>query len=354
MLKNLDCKKFNRVLHRKIEGKEKIVEAQWELTFRCNLNCRHCYLARDSDKKELSTKEIFGILDQLRKQGCFWLCLTGGEPLIRKDFLDIYAYAKDKGFLINLFTNGTLLTKEIADYLKKYPPYTIEITLNAITKKTYEAITQVPDSFDKVMQGIKFIKQRNLPLTLKCNGMNINKNEILKIKEFTENLLGKGKFRFDPVIMPKMDGSREPCNLRLTPDEIREIEYLDSDMQEQCKKNIKFPENEKDWYEQLLNTNHLYPCAFGRTTCHIDAYGYLKICQVSKEPCYDLRRFRLKEAFDTLLNQLKDIKWATDSKCRRCKIFYLCRQCPARALLENNDAEKPVEYFCEIAQRIRR
>ena len=88
-------------------------DAQIELTYRCNLNCVHCYCVEEDKGKELGTKEVKIILDDLKKEGCLWLALSGGEPLMRKDFLEIYAYAQKKGFLITLFTNGQLFNKKI-------------------------------------------------------------------------------------------------------------------------------------------------------------------------------------------------------------------------------------------------
>ncbi|GAI49460.1 unnamed protein product, partial [marine sediment metagenome] len=72
---------------------------------------------QDAIEKELTCKEIFSIFDQIAEAGCLWLLLTGGDPLLRQDFLEIYTYAKKKGFLISLFTNGTLITPRIADHL---------------------------------------------------------------------------------------------------------------------------------------------------------------------------------------------------------------------------------------------
>ena len=188
----------------------KPVQGQWELTYRCNLNCIHCCVVEDETRKELAFSEITGIIDEIYREGCLWLCFTGGEPFMRDDFIDIYAYAKDKGFLITIFTNGTLITAEIAGYLSRFPPFSMEITLNGITREIYERVTRVPGSFNLAMDGIRSVTEKGIPLVLKSNGMTVNHCEILEIKKYTESLLGKGRYRFDPVIMPKINGSREP------------------------------------------------------------------------------------------------------------------------------------------------
>src|SRR5437879_1787346 len=153
---------------------------QWEITCRCNLRCVMCYTdcfnRPDKIREELSTDEILRIMDEIHEAGCLDLCLTGGEPLARKDFLDIYAYAKQKGFLVTVFTNGTLLTKTIADYWVCFPPSMIEISFHGLIQQSFERITQGPWSYERCLAGIRLILERNLPLTLKTTGMTLNRD----------------------------------------------------------------------------------------------------------------------------------------------------------------------------------
>ena len=117
---------FSERLHRHLEGQRIPISGSLEVTMRCNLRCQHCYIPieqRASHKdQELSQEEIERILDQISDAGCLWLLLTGGEPLLRRDFLDIYIYAKRKGLILTLFTNGTLITPRIADYPGRMAP----------------------------------------------------------------------------------------------------------------------------------------------------------------------------------------------------------------------------------------
>ena len=125
---------FSLGVHQRTSGKRVPMEVSIEVTRRCPLECRHCYnnlpmsdkVARQS---ELSLEEYRRLLDELAAEGCLWILFTGGEIFARADFLDIYAYAKSKGFLITLFTNGTMVTERVADFLVEYPPFAVEITL---------------------------------------------------------------------------------------------------------------------------------------------------------------------------------------------------------------------------------
>src|SRR6185503_239215 len=103
---------------------------------------------------ELTLDEHRRILDQMAAAGCLWLLYTGGEILARRDFLDIYTHAKRNGFLITLFTNGTMITEKVADYLAEWRPFSVEITVYGRTRATYERLTGVPGSYDKCMRGI--------------------------------------------------------------------------------------------------------------------------------------------------------------------------------------------------------
>jgi len=143
---------FGERLYNNAVAKRIPITGSFELTFRCNLSCAHCYCNlppndQDTIEKELSTEEVFNILDQIAEAGCLWLLITGGEPLLRPDFFEVYTYAKKKGFIITLFTNGTLITPEIADYLVQWPPFKVEITLYGVTSETHESVTGIPGSF---------------------------------------------------------------------------------------------------------------------------------------------------------------------------------------------------------------
>lgn len=331
-------------LSRKMFSRIAPISGQIDITHRCNLSCRHCYIV-PNDKRELSFEEVVPIIDKIYNAGVLALCFSGGEPLLREDFLDIYAYARKKGFLVTIFTNGTLMTSRMIDYFTKMPPYSIEITLNGISKKGYEKITSVPGSFEKVMQTIHWIKERNLPLVLKCNGMTTNRDEILKIKNFTETLLGKNHFRCDFMLYPGKDGSKKPCHLRLTAEEIFKIVYADRDMRLFAQKEFCYQQE----YAQI-EKNNLFPCTL--TSFYIDPYGKMRLCPFLEQMRVDLKKKGFLQGFRALYAALSALEYSPDSKCRSCKIRYLCRQCPGRALIENGDIQTPIEYFCKFTHKL--
>lgn len=334
---------FDRSFQDKMQKSGKPFMCQWEITFHCNLRCVHCYVVKDLIRDELIFPEITHILDQIHQEGCLWLCLTGGEPLLREDFSDIYTYAIKRGFLVTLFTNGTLITPEIADYLQEYPPFMVDITLNGITAETYEKISRIPGSFQACLKGISLLLERDVPLTLKSVGMSLNRDEILKIKEYAEGL-EKVKYRYDSIIVPRLDGSKQPCRLRLSSEEIMEIEYSDNNMRQEWKEYFQF---DHKGYEP----DTLFRCEGGINSFSISPYGELQLCQLLRRPSFNLRRGSFRQGFYNLLPKIRSSKYQTNSKCKDCQIRYLCHQCPGRAALENGHPEIAVDYFCELSHR---
>lgn len=342
----ISLSEFSNRLIDKIANQRIPVDGSIEITARCNLKCVHCYinlpaLDIEAKNKELSYKEICNILDQIVDEGCLWLLITGGEPLLRHDFLDIYTYAKKKGLLITLFTNGTLLTPYIADYLSDLPPHSIEITLYGLTQETYENVTGINGSHKRCMYGIDLLLERKLPLKLKTMVMTINKHEIWDIKKFAGDL--GIDFRFDPVLNLRIDGDRKPANFRILPDEIVALDLVDEKRMEKWQK----------FCEKFLgisfNSDYLYQCGAGLQTFHIDSYGQLSVCMMSRVPSYDLLRGSFKEAWYSFIPDVLSKKWSQDTPCRSCNLIALCGQCAGLAQIEHGDPERPVDYLCRIA-----
>jgi MoaA/NifB/PqqE/SkfB family radical SAM enzyme len=331
---------FSLGLYEKHGQKRIPLRGTFEPTFRCNLKCCHCYCPKKCDKsKELTLKEISRIFDEIAKEGCTWLVLTGGEPLLREDFLDIYTYAKKQGFLITLFTNGTLINSEIADYFKKYPPFSIEISLYGITEQTYENVTQVKGSFKQCLKGIDLVLERKLPLTLKTMLLTLNKHELWGIKNYAKKK--NIPFRYDAKINPMLDKGREPCKYRITPEEIVELDRIDKDRY-------------NEWYDLCKRLwgppgrGLFYTCGAGLVQFQIDPYGRLNVCILSRHPQYDLRKGDFKNGWYNEFPKVFLRKPKGEYICGDCEFGILCGYCPGWSELESNGNETPIEYLCRI------
>lgn len=329
------------------DGRKRVpLSGTLELTFRCNNRCVHCYVNRGIDDNreregELTYAEICRILDDLAEEGCLWLLLTGGEPLVREDFKDIYLYAKKKGFLITLFTNGTLIDPSVADLLSEFPPRSIEVTLYGATEGTYERMTRSPGSYKKCIKGIDLLLERDLPLKLKTVITTLNRHEFMDMKRFVENL--GLDFRFDALINERVDGQKNVAKLRIPPREVVELDLTDP------RRGPEFVRLYERTSGMRPDPELLFHCSAGINNFHIDPYGRLLACNMVRNPSYDLRRGCFKEGWYNFLPRIREQKVRKKNKCKDCDLLSLCDQCPGWAQLEHRDPEIPVEYLCRVA-----
>ena len=339
---------FSLDLHQRFGDKRTPVEVSLEVTRRCPLECQHCYnnLAMGdltARNRELSKEEYASILTELADMGVIWLLFTGGEIFARKDFLEIYTMAKEKGFLITLFTNGILINEKIADYLVEYPPFAIEITLYGRTKETYEALTQMPGSFDRCMRGIRLLRERGLPLKLKTVGTKVNRHEVIGMKQFAEEELGVD-FKFESLINPRIDCSQSPLNVRLSPEEVVALDLHWPKIAAEHRKNL-----ENEVKSPFVLGNAVYSCGGGDKGFAMDPYGHMSICVLSHQDTYDSRAGSVRQGWDEFLLSIRKRKRSRPKKCTTCQIRSVCSMCPANGELENGDPESPVEFLCEVA-----
>ena len=341
---------FSTTVHARQQGRRVPAEVSIEVTHRCPLDCHHCYNNLPmgdvhARKQELTFDEHVRLLDDLVQMGTLWILYTGGEIFARKDFLDIYTEAKKRGFLITLFTNGTLITPRIADYLVEYRPFSIEITLYGATRETYEALTRIPGSFDRCMRGIRLLKERGLPLSLKTVPTSINYHEVYEMKRLAEQEIGV-EFKFDSAINPRTDCSQSPLAVRLTPEQAVALDCLDP---------VRMPEYRKLLTEELAErfprglAAQKYICGGGDKTCAIDPSGRLTICIISHQDGYNLRQGTFSEGWSGKLLQIRNTKRHRETICTRCRVRSLCNVCPATAELETGDPESPVAFLCQVA-----
>jgi radical SAM protein with 4Fe4S-binding SPASM domain len=296
-------------------------------------------------RSELTYEEHCRILDEITEAGCLWLLYTGGEIFARKDFLDIYTYARQKGLIITLFTNGTLITPRVADYLVQWRPFSIEITLYGHTPETYERLTGVPGSYQRCLHAIHLLKARGLPVKLKTVAVTINKHEIWDMKRFVEEELGL-EFKFDAMINPRIDCSQSPLAVRLRPQEIVELDLQDPERVAEWK---RFAAQFSGPVHTAGHSDELYHCGGGINSFAIDPQGKMSICVLSHVDTYDLRTGNFREAWESFLFKVRQRKITRPTKCTACEIKALCGMCPANGELEAKDPESPVDFLCQVA-----
>jgi radical SAM protein with 4Fe4S-binding SPASM domain len=346
LIPELGVAAFSRRMHESVVRDRIPLVGSIELTNRCNLHCQHCYLDGahnvPAGQKELSADEINYLFSQVVDEGTLWMLLTGGEPLLRRDFKQIYTSAKRKGLLVSLFTNGTLITERLADLLAEWRPFTIEITLYGHTQATYERVSGVSGSHTRCRAGIERLLERKLPLTLKTMLMSLNQHELWEMQAYARSL--GVHFRYDALLNGGIDGSRQPIELRIAPEEVVEFDIQDAQRIEEWRSFCKRYEGHP------ADAQYVYACGAGVNSYHIDPYGQLSMCMLSRLPAYDLRQGSFRQGWREFLPEYRFQPAMLESECDRCELYALCGQCPGWSQLEGTPVSQPVEYLCRVAR----
>jgi radical SAM protein with 4Fe4S-binding SPASM domain len=319
------------------------VEAMIELTYGCNLRCVHCYNPTHQATDELTTAQIKAVIDQLVEAGCLDLGFTGGEIFTRRDLFEMLAYAAAKGCLITLFTNATLITPERADRIQALHPHCVEISIYGATEATYERVTRVPGSFTHFMTGVQLLRERTVPLLVKMPVMTLNQDEVQQAKTLVE---GWGvKFIYSTEIFPRVDGSLEPLQYRLAPDE---VVHVDDTMLGSRRRRAGGGVG-KD--ETCQAHEGLFTCKCGKSSLTVTPYGRMNLCVSLPTPQYDLRSGTLAEGWTILVDLVDQANAAPGDayECPQCPVQSHCRQGPMNAWLERGRLDPCLPYFKDLA-----
>ena len=189
------------------------LRVMFELTYNCNFKCKHCYVPpaykREYKNRELKTKEVFAVLDQLKERGCFFLGFTGGEPFLRKDIMDILEYAKQCGFEVIIYTNGSLITDKIANELSRINPNKVDITIPAMSEAAFKRVTGVAGVREKVFRAIKLLHRKGIKLGFKTCVLKDNTDEIGAIRSFAKSL--NSAYRLSDKLLARLGhGAKDP------------------------------------------------------------------------------------------------------------------------------------------------
>lgn len=323
------------------------ISATLELTERCNYNCIQCFINKIANdplaiQKEMTTTQVKGLIDQLAEAGTLFLLITGGEPFLRSDFIEIFKYSRMKGLLVTLFSNGSMLTPEIASVLADYGIRGLEITLYGATPETFDSVTRHPGSYERCMRGIETALAYKLPLSLKTFVINTNKHELAQMRAFAHER--KLNFRFDSMLIPRLDGNGNGHHLQLDMDEMVSLDMED-------------PERVSAWKDVLqerqdlkFDTVHIYNCGAAYQSLHIDAYGNMSPCALVRTPCYNVIEIGFRNAWE-ILGGVRTLKHTIKTECPDCPHVIFCNQCTGWSQNIMGDLETPVPFICELTKR---
>jgi radical SAM protein with 4Fe4S-binding SPASM domain len=330
-----------------------------ELTERCNNDCIHCCINLPADdrvarRRELTTSGIIAILKEAAALGALSVRFTGGEPLVREDFQDLYLFARRLGLKVMLFTNARLITTDLARLFARIPPLEkIEVTVYGMRRESYEAVSRVPGSFEEFRRGVGLLLNKKVPFVVKGAVLPPNIRDLEEFETWAETLPAMDtppqySMFFD--LRGRRDSpfkNRLIRSLRVSPEDgvillrRQDRAYL-QEMRQFCGKFMG------------PSGDLLFSCRAGHGAC-VDAYGKLQPCLLMRHPdmVYDLKKGSLKKALTNFFPRLREETRATNpdylARCARCFLKGLCEQCPAKSWSEHGTLDTPVEYLCRVA-----
>jgi radical SAM protein with 4Fe4S-binding SPASM domain len=330
----------------------------FDLTYRCNERCVHCYLDHD-DHGELTTAECLKVLDDLARSGALFLTFSGGEIFLRPDLYEILAAARRLHFDISLKTNALLVTPERAARLREFGVRRLQISVYSDTAAVHDAITKVPGSLQRTLAAISILIEHGLQVKLACPLMQENLMAYRGVMALAEKL--GIPYVLDLTITPMMDGSGGPLAHRASVSSL--LPVLQDPLLHACKPQPgaqsasavndsppAFGSAVSSGIESLAYED--LPCSAGHNSCYISPYGDVFPCVQLPQAAGNLRR----EKFDEIwyhapqLERLRAIRESQLPICSRCEIRSYCERCPGLALMEGGDLLGAYERACALAE----
>ena len=348
---------MDRLISRTVE-KHRPLSVHFDLTYRCNERCVHCYLDHD-DQGELTTAECLKVLDDLARSGALFLTFSGGEIFLRPDLYEILAAARRLHFDISLKTNALLVTPERAARLREFGVRRVQISVYSDIPAVHDAITKVPGSLQRTLAAIPILLEHGLQVKLACPLMQENLMAYRGVMALAEKL--GIPYILDLTITPMMDGSGGPLAHRASVSSL--LPVLQDALLHACKpqpgaQTASAVNDSPPAFESAVSSGieslayEDLPCSAGHNSCYISPYGDVFPCVQLPQAAGNLRR----ENFDEIwyhapqLERLRAIRESQLPICSRCEIRSYCERCPGLALMEGGDLLGAYERACALAE----
>lgn len=340
------------------DGPRLPLEGSLDLTYRCNNTCRHCWVSIPADspeqKNELTFDEITRIADDARKTGCHKWALSGGEPMLRPEFAEVFDYLTRKSVSYSLNTNGTLITPQIARLMKRRG--TKMVALYGATAEVHDHITRTPGSFDALMQGFTYLKEAGAGFIVQIIPMRDNFAQMNGMIRLAESLSPHHRIGASWLYLSASgnpERNREILRQRLLPRQVVELDKPDLSGDEQDSER-------KDGCAQRDNDGRLFAsCIAIRRDFHIDPYGRMSFCSLVQDSAlrYDLKRGSFQDGWEIFIPSLAEkVRGGKEyeKNCGSCEYRGDCLWCPVYGYLEHGRFSAKVEYLCSVARERKR
>jgi len=312
--------------------------AHLDITWRCNERCVHCYLDHDG-KGEMATEEIKDVLRQLADCGTFFLSISGGEPLLRRDCFEILEYARALRFSVKLKTNAVMIGEAEAARIRQLGITEVQISVYSHLAEVHDAITKLPGSQRRTVEAIRRLRAHGVKVSITNVLMKQNYGNARAVKQLAEEL--GAEFVIDPTITPMLNGDRSVMNLGISGAQLEEVLHAEEfvgDVSEYCAPVSTVDDDVLDGYS----------CSAGHTLAYISPFGDVFPCVQFPMPCGNLRRQTFREIWwrSPALTELRTVRLRDLHTCSHCSHTAYCSRCPGLAYMEG-DFRGPSSPDCQ-------
>lgn len=333
----------------------------FELTSRCNLDCKMCYIHKRANdakvrSKEWDAQQWLSLAKQCQQAGMLHLLLTGGEPFLRPDFREIYTGCRNLGLLVSINTNATLIDDEMISFLAANPPTRMNITLYGASQETYGKLCGVPSAYDRVIKNILALKEAGILVKLNFSVTQYNRQDTQGVYSFAREhelpiqaatymfppirACEQGCFEMDRMTPAEAAQAQIDCEtFRYTPEELRQRWQNQLD-------GIKVADPDAECQE--MPTERIR-CRAGSSTFWITWDGKMRPCGMMTQPSVDVTPAEFQQAWEAIRQAREKIY--IPAKCTSCDIAHACDQCPALCIAETGSFTESPEYMCEKTKR---
>lgn len=345
-------------LYKKADYNKTPISGAFELSPLCNMDCKMCYVKMTKEKQKSisrlrTNEEWIELAKQAKDEGLLFLLLTGGEPFLVKNFKELYIELSKMGFCVSINTNGTMIDENVIEWLKKYPPTRINLTLYGASDETYERLCKNPRGFTQVKKAIALLKENDIQVKLNCSVTPYNKDDLKDILEFANKndlVVQTTTYMFPPLRKDKKSIGK---NNRLSPEEAAlYTAYIESYLNGYTNFKAYVESDELEIYNKeddlCVIEGDGMKCRAGISTFWITWDGKLLPCGMIPEEGLNPWQVGFKKAWENAKNITEKIKLPV--KCAGCAKKKLCKACAAMVYTETGTYDKVPQYRCEMTK----
>lgn len=316
-----------------------------EVASECNERCVHCYIPHEYKNDTIPANLFYKIIEEGREMNIINVTLSGGEPLLHRDFVKFLAKCRELDLSVNVLSNLTLLSDDVIEEMVKNPLLCVQTSIYSMNADIHDSITKVKGSFEKTKEALLKLKRLGISVQISCPVMKQNMNTFNDVITWGyENDIG---VTVDYVIFASYDHSG--CNLknRLSVNEVKSVfesqlspDYLET-LQENVKENLKLKKDNPicsvcKYYLCVSANGDVFPCVGWQSKV---------LGNLNKQTVSDVWNYSNE------IRELRSIKRSRFPKCVECEDRGYCKVCMMSNSNENidGDAFKIDEYHCKVA-----